>query len=52
MSRHDLEAVSDMGGKVERAMQRAAKLEQKELQADLAEIERDAAAGQETAGAA
>jgi uncharacterized membrane protein len=60
MSRHDLKelgehldageaglvvvAVSDMGAKVERAMQRAAKLEQKELQADTAEIERDAAA--------
>src|SRR3954463_8856142 len=60
MSRHDLKqlgehldageaglvvvAVSDMGAKVERAMQRAAKLEQRELQADTAEIERDAAA--------
>jgi uncharacterized membrane protein len=63
MSRHDLKelgealdagqaglvvvAVSDMGAKVERAMKRAAKLEQKELKADTAEIERDAAsAGQ------
>src|SRR3954469_11572730 len=59
MSRHDLKelgehldagtaglvvvAVSDMGAKVERAMRRAAKLEQKELKADTAEIERDAA---------
>jgi uncharacterized membrane protein len=60
MSRHDLKelgehldagqaglvvvAVSDMGAKVEQAMKRAAKLEQKELKADAAEIERDAAA--------
>jgi len=36
-------AVSDMGAKVERAMERAAKLEEKELKADTAEIERDAA---------
>ena len=59
MSRHDLKelaehldagtaglvvvAVSDMGAKVERAMERAAKLEQKRLKADTAEIERDAA---------
>jgi uncharacterized membrane protein len=59
MSRHDLKelgetldegqaglvvvAVSDMRAKVERAMNRAAKLEQKELKADTAEIERDAA---------
>jgi uncharacterized membrane protein len=65
MSRHDLKelgesldagqaglvvvAVSDMGAKVERAMNRAAKLQQKELKADTAEIERDAAsAGQST----
>jgi uncharacterized membrane protein len=42
-------AVSDMGAKVERAMKRAAKLQQKELKADTAEIERDAAsAGQGT----
>ena len=42
-------AVSDMGAKVERAMNRAAKLQQKELKADTAEIERDAAsAGQST----
>ena len=37
-------AISDMGAKVERAMERAAKVEQKELKADTAEIERDAAA--------
>jgi uncharacterized membrane protein len=59
MSRHDLKelgehldagtaglvvvAVSDMGAKVERAMTRASELQQKELQADTAEIERDAA---------
>jgi uncharacterized membrane protein len=65
MSRHDLKelgehldageaglvvvAVSDMGAKVERAMERAAKLEQKELKADTAAIERDAdAAATET----
>ena len=36
-------AVSDMGAKVERAMERAAKLEQKQLEADVDEIERDAA---------
>jgi uncharacterized membrane protein len=59
MSRHDLKelgehldagtaglvvvAVSDMGAKVEEAMKRAAKVEQKELKADTDEIERDAA---------
>ena len=64
MSRHDLKelgehldagqaglvvvAVADMGAKVEQAMKRAEKLEQKELKADTAEIERDAAAA--TAG--
>ncbi len=64
MSRHDLKelgehldagqaglvvvAVSDMGAKVERAMERAAKLEQKELKADTAELERDAAEGAPT----
>ena len=37
-------AVSDMGAKVERAMERAAKLEQREIEADTSEIERDAAA--------
>ena len=65
MSRHDLKdlgehldagtaglvvvAVSDMGAKVERAMERAAKLEQKELKADTAAIERDAASASEGA---
>jgi uncharacterized membrane protein len=40
-------AVSDMGAKVQRAMNRAAKVTEKELKADTAEIERDAAsAGQ------
>ena len=64
MSRHDLKelgetldagqaglvvvAVSDMGAKVERAMKRAEKLEQKELKADTAEIERDATAAQKS----
>ncbi len=59
MSRHDLKelgealdegqaglvvvAVADMGAKVERAMSRAARLQEKELKADTAEIERDAA---------
>ena len=59
MSRHDLKelgehldagtaglvvvAVSDMGAKVESSMKRAAKLEQKEMKADNAAIERDAA---------
>jgi uncharacterized membrane protein len=59
MSRHDLKelgeqldtgqaglvvvAVADMGAKVEKAMQRAAKLQQKQIEADLAELERDAA---------
>ena len=42
-------AVSDMGAKVERAMNRAAKLQQKELKADTAEIERDAASAGQTA---
>ena len=66
MSRHDLKelgehldagtaglvvvAVSDMGAKVEQAMKRAAKLEQKELKADTAEIERDAASATEATG--
>jgi uncharacterized membrane protein len=64
MSRHDLKelgeqldagnaglivvAVSDMGAKVEQAMKRAEKLEQKELKADTEAIERDA---QEAEGA-
>jgi uncharacterized membrane protein len=58
MSRHDLKeigehldsgeaglivvGISDMGAKVEAAMKRAEKLEQRELKADNAEIERDA----------
>jgi uncharacterized membrane protein len=62
MSRHDLKelgehldagqaglvvvAVADMGAKVERAMKRAAKLEHKRLEADMAELERDAASGE------
>src|SRR6476661_6675982 len=37
-------AVSDMGAKVERAMKRASKLEQKQIKADTEEIERDASA--------
>ncbi len=37
-------AVADMGAKVERAMERASKLEQKQLEADADEIERDASA--------
>jgi uncharacterized membrane protein len=59
MSRHDLKelgehldagqaglivvAVADMGAKVEQAMKRATKLQQKQLDADIAAIERDAA---------
>jgi hypothetical protein len=59
MSRHDLKelgehldagqaglvvvAVADMSAKVEQAMKRAAKLQRKQLEADIAEIERDAA---------
>jgi len=58
MSRHDLKelgehldagqaglvvvGVSDMGAKIERAMKRANKIEEKELKADTAEIEADA----------
>ena len=37
-------AVSDMGAKVEEAMKRASKLEQKQIDADLDELERDASA--------
>jgi uncharacterized membrane protein len=37
-------AVADMGAKVELAMERAAKVEQKQIEADTAQIERDAAA--------
>ena len=60
MSRHDLKelgeqldtgeaglvvvAVSDMGAKVQRAMKRAEKLEEKQLKADTEELERDAKA--------
>ena len=59
MSRHDLKelgehldagqaglvvvAVADMGAKVEQAMTRATELQQKQLAADIAAIERDAA---------
>jgi uncharacterized membrane protein len=65
MSRHDLKelgehldrgeaglvvvAVSDMEAKVQRAMKRAAKLEQRELKADNEQIERDAAEAQKDA---
>lgn len=42
-------AVSDMGAKVERAMNRAAKLQQKEITADTAKIERDAASAGQSA---
>ena len=41
-------AVSDMGAKIEDAMQRAAKLERKQLEADSAQIERDAASAAES----
>ena len=41
-------AVSDMGAKVERAMKRAAKVQEKQLKADTAEIERDAASAQDS----
>jgi uncharacterized membrane protein len=60
MSRHDLKelgehldagqaglvvvAIADMGAKVEQAMKRAAKVQQKQLEADIAELERGAAA--------
>ena len=40
-------AVSDMGAKVERAMNRAAKLEQRQIKADNEAIERDAAAARD-----
>jgi uncharacterized membrane protein len=40
-------AVSDMGAKVERAMKRAEKVQEKELKADTAEIERDASSAQQ-----
>jgi uncharacterized membrane protein len=41
-------AVSDMGAKVERAMNRARRLQEKELKADTAEIERDAASARQS----
>ena len=41
-------AVSDMGAKVERAMQRAAKVQEKQLKADTEAIERDAKAAKES----
>ena len=41
-------AVSDMGAKVERAMERARKVEERQLEADYAAIERDAAAAAES----
>ena len=37
--------VSDMGAKIERAMERAEKLQAKELKADTEDLEKDAAAG-------
>jgi len=36
-------AVADMGAKVEQAMRRAASVQQKQIEADMAELERDAA---------
>ena len=64
MSRHDLKelgeqldtgeaglvvvAVADMGARVQRAMKRAEKLEEKQLKADTEAIERDAKAAQES----
>ena len=42
-------AVSDMGAKVEKAMERAEKLEQREIEADTDEIERDASAAADEA---
>lgn len=44
-------AVSDMGAKVERAMKRAAKVQEKQLKADTEEIERDARSAGESSGA-
>ena len=43
-------AISDMGAKVEAAMKRAEKIQQKELKADAEQLERDAAAAKESAG--
>ena len=42
-------AISDMGAKVQRAMKRAEKVQEKELKADTAELERDAASAGATA---
>ena len=42
-------AVSDIGAKVERAMKNAEKLQEKQLKADTAEIERDAASAGQSA---
>jgi uncharacterized membrane protein len=44
-------AVSDMGAKVKEAMRRAQKVEEKELKADTADIERDANAAAQDGGA-
>jgi uncharacterized membrane protein len=41
-------AVSDMGAKVQRAMKRAEKIQEKQLKADTAEIERDAKSATES----
>jgi uncharacterized membrane protein len=43
-------AISDMGAKVEAAMKRAEKIQQKELKADTEALERDAAAAKDSAG--
>ena len=44
---HVVAGISDMGARIQQAMQHADKLQAKELKADTAEIERDAkAAGQ------
>ena len=67
MSRHDLKelgehldagqaglvvvAVADMGAKVEAAMERAEKLQRKQIEADQAALERDAAAAREAEAA-
>ena len=45
-------AVADMGAKVERAMERAEKLEKKHLEADADAIERDASAATSQSGQA
>src|SRR3954467_10014305 len=38
-------AVADMGAKVEQAMQRASRIQQKQLEADIAKLEQDASVG-------